>query len=71
MNTAVMEREKSPLGLAPKYWAILGLALVGLFLVGLDQGQTLSIIMGQTAYQQNLLHELFHDVRHAAGFICH
>ena len=71
MNAIVMEREKGPLGLAPRYWGILAVALAGLFLIGLDQGQTLSTIMGQTAYQQNLLHELFHDVRHAAGFICH
>ncbi len=71
MNMAIIEREMSALGLAPKYWAILGLALAGLFLIGLDQGQTLSTIMGQTAYEQNLLHELFHDVRHAAGFVCH
>ncbi len=71
MNTAIMARERSTLGLAPKYWAILGLALVVLFLIGLDQGQTLSPIMGQAAYEQNLLHELFHDVRHAAGFMCH
>ncbi len=54
-----------------KHWGILMVALVGLFLIGLDQGQTLSTVMGQTAYQQNLLHELFHDVRHAAGFVCH
>ncbi len=71
MNVAIMERERSDLGLAPKYWAILGLALAGLFLVGLDQGQTLSTVMGQAAYEQNLLHELFHDARHALGFICH
>ena len=71
MNTAIMGRERSALGLAPKYWAILGFALIGLFLIGLDQGQTLSTIMGQAAYEQNLLHELFHDVRHVAGFICH
>ncbi len=71
MSKVIMEREGSALGLAPKYWAILGLALVGLFLIGLDQGQALSTIMGQAAYEQNLLHELFHDVRHVAGFICH
>ena len=71
MNTEIMERERSALWLAPKYWAILGLALVGMFLIGLDQGQALSTIMGQAAYEQNLLHELFHDARHAIGFICH
>ncbi len=71
MNTAVMAGERSLLGLAPRYWGILVVALVGLFLIGLDQGQTLSTVMGQAAYEQNLLHELFHDVRHVAGFMCH
>tara|TARA_B100000315_G_C14085134_1_gene366642 strand:- start:198 stop:413 length:216 start_codon:yes stop_codon:yes gene_type:complete len=71
MNAVVLGMERSFLGLTPKYWGILVVVMAGLFLIGLDQGQTLSTIMGQTAYQQNLLHELFHDVRHAAGFICH
>ena len=71
MNMAIMEREKSTLGLAPKYWIILGFALAGLFLIGLDQGQALSTVMGQAAYEQNLLHEVFHDALHALGFICH
>ncbi len=71
MNTAVMERERSHLGLAPGYWGLLAVALAALFLIGLDQGQTLSAVMGQAAYEQNILHELFHDVRHAAGFMCH
>ncbi len=71
MNTTIMVMERDFLGLAPRYWGILAVALVGLFLIGLDQGQTLSTFMGQTAYQQNLFHELFHDVRHAAGFVCH
>ncbi len=71
MNTAIMERGRSHLGLAPKYWGILVVALMGLFLIGLDQGQALSTVMGQAAYEQNLFHELFHDARHALGFICH
>ncbi|MBI2328136.1 MAG: CbtB-domain containing protein [Chloroflexi bacterium] len=71
MNTAVAERERGLLGLAPGYWGLLMVALVGLFLIGLDQGQALSTFMGEAAYQQNLLHEIFHDVRHAAGFMCH
>ncbi len=71
MNAVVMEMERSFLGLSPRYWGIFAVALAGLFLIGLDQGQTLSTVMGQAAYQQNFLHELFHDVRHAAGFMCH
>ena len=71
MNAITITRDTVELFVPVKYWGILMVALVGLFLIGLDQGQTLSTIMGQTAYQQNFLHELFHDVRHAAGFVCH
>jgi hypothetical protein len=47
------------------------LALWGLFVLGFDQGQTLALAQGDTAYQLNLIHELVHDARHAAGFPCH
>lgn len=43
----------------------------GLFVVGYDQGQIFSIVIGQDAYADNFIHELFHDMRHAAGFPCH
>jgi Probable cobalt transporter subunit (CbtB) len=48
--------------------------LIGLFLlylVGIDQGFLLSIVQGQTAVDQNLIHEFVHDARHAAAFPCH
>jgi cobalt transporter subunit CbtB len=51
--------------------ALGSLALLGLYAVGLDQGQILSVWLGETSYQLNLLHELVHDTRHAAGFPCH
>ena len=44
---------------------------VGLFLVGFDQGETLSVVYGENAYVDALLHELTHDMRHTAGFPCH
>ncbi len=47
------------------------LALWGLFVLGFDQGQTLALAQGDAAYQWNLVHELVHDARHAAGFPCH
>jgi hypothetical protein len=47
------------------------LALAGLFVLGFDQGQTLALAQGDTAYQLNFIHELVHDARHAAGFPCH
>jgi len=44
---------------------------MGLFTVGFDQGHTLSLIYGESAYVNQFLHELTHDMRHAAGFPCH
>ena len=54
--------------------AILALAIVftaGLFVVGFDQGHIFSIIQGVDAYEELYIHELTHDMRHAAGFPCH
>ena len=44
---------------------------VGLFVVGFDQGHIFSIVMGETAFDEMFIHELTHDLRHAAGFPCH
>ena len=54
--------------------AIIALAAIfafGLFLVGYDQGHLFSIIQGAEAFDQMYIHELTHDMRHAAGFPCH
>jgi cobalt transporter subunit CbtB len=42
-----------------------------MFAIGYDQGQILSIVFGDDAYNVNYLHELFHDTRHSLGFPCH
>lgn len=44
---------------------------LGLFAVGFDQGQLFSVAFGEQAFDQMWLHELTHDMRHAAGFPCH
>jgi|TARA_B110000438_G_scaffold179497_1_gene171562 cobalt transporter subunit CbtB len=44
---------------------------VGLFVVGFDQGHIFSLVMGEQAFNEMLIHELTHDMRHAAGFPCH
>ena len=44
---------------------------VGLFVVGYDQGHIFSIVLGDQAYEDLYIHELTHDMRHAAGFPCH
>ncbi len=54
--------------------AIVALAIVfaaGLFVVGFDQGHIFSLVYGEEAFQDLYIHELTHDMRHAAGFPCH
>jgi len=45
--------------------------VIGLFIVGFDQGHIFSIIHGESSFTEQFLHELTHDMRHAAGFPCH
>ena len=45
--------------------------IIGLFIVGFDQGHVFSIFYGESAFTEQFLHELTHDMRHAAGFPCH
>jgi len=54
--------------------AILALAIIfaaGLFVVGFDQGHIFSLVYGEQAFTDLYIHELTHDMRHAAGFPCH
>ncbi len=54
--------------------ALLALAAVfavGLFVVAFEQGAILSLVYGEQAFVDLTLHELTHDMRHAAGFPCH
>ena len=54
--------------------AIIALSLVfvtGLFVVGFDQGHIFSVVIGEQAFADLYIHELTHDMRHAAGFPCH
>ena len=48
-----------------------GIFAFGLFFVGYDQGHLFSMAMGEMAFDEMLIHELTHDMRHAAGFPCH
>jgi len=55
-------------------FAVMFLAVIfafGLFFVGYDQGHLFSIIQGAEAFDDLYIHELTHDMRHAAGFPCH
>jgi cobalt transporter subunit CbtB len=54
--------------------AIIALAAIfafGLFVVGFDQGHLFAPVFGADAFDQMYIHELTHDMRHAAGFPCH
>lgn len=48
-----------------------GIFVFGLFVVGYDQGHLFSIVLGEQAFDDMFIHELTHDMRHAAGFPCH
>ncbi len=55
-------------------FAIVLLAVIfvaGLFVVGFDQGHIFSLAIGEEAFADLYIHELTHDMRHAAGFPCH
>ena len=43
----------------------------GVFIVGYDQGHLFSIVLGEQAFEDLYLHELYHDMRHVSGFPCH
>jgi len=45
--------------------------VIGLFIVGFEQGHIFSIIYGESSFTEQFLHELTHVKRHAAGFPCH
>jgi cobalt transporter subunit CbtB len=47
------------------------LCLFALYVMAFDQGFLLSLVQGAKAFDINLIHEVFHDARHAAGFPCH
>jgi hypothetical protein len=69
---AVMTHElTSAVPLGRTGWLALLMGLLALYLVGLDQGLLLSVVQGDLAFDQNLIHELLHDARHTAAFPCH
>ena len=58
--------------------AILALAIIfaaGLFVVGFDNGHIVNFVFAEAgstgAIDPLVIHELTHDMRHAAGFPCH
>tara|TARA_B100001750_G_C15372969_1_gene528296 strand:+ start:150 stop:365 length:216 start_codon:yes stop_codon:yes gene_type:complete len=50
---------------------LLPVLIIGFFVVGFDQGHIFSLFSGESSFTDQFLHELTHDMRHAAGFPCH
>ena len=50
---------------------LVAIFVAGLFVVGFDQGHIFSVVYGEQAFADLYIHELTHDMRHAAGFPCH
>jgi hypothetical protein len=50
---------------------LLGILLLGIFVIGYDQGHLFSLVQGKEAFDTLWMHEYYHDMRHAAGFPCH
>jgi hypothetical protein len=55
---------------------LLAILVVGMFVIGYDQGQLAQAIFTPFGIHLNhdqimLIHEFNHDLRHAAGFPCH
>lgn len=48
-----------------------GVFVAGLFTAGFDQGHLFSVFQGAAAFDAAFLHEMTHDMRHAAGLPCH
>ena len=72
MTNSLMQVTISPVKVPVVAIVVLGLVFaVGLFIVGFDQGHIFSIAFGEQAFEDMYLHELTHDMRHAAGFPCH
>ena len=50
---------------------LITVSVIGFFVVGFDQGHIFSLIHDESSFTEQFLHELTHDMRHAAGFPCH
>ena len=67
----ILGHRRSGNRLANAYVILAVIFSFGLFVVGYDQGHLFSIVLGEQAFTEQFIHELTHDMRHAAGFPCH
>jgi len=70
VNTSLIAKYKLSVPLIAASILIV-IAGMGIFAIGFDQGQMFSLVFGQESFDAMYLHELTHDMRHAAGFPCH
>ncbi|MGI0003531.1 MAG: CbtB domain-containing protein [Nitrosopumilaceae archaeon] len=70
VNTSLITTHKMGISLFAAA-ILIAIAGMGIFAIGFDQGHLFSIVLGQEAFHDLYLHELTHDMRHAAGFPCH
>jgi hypothetical protein len=71
MSTTKQSTVKGFGGLPVAIAFLIAVLVFTMFVVGYDQGQLFSVVEGQTAFDNMWVHELTHDMRHAAGFPCH
>ena len=71
MSTTKQSTVKAFGGLPVAIGFLIAVLVFTMFVVGYDQGQLFSVVEGQSAYDTMWIHELTHDMRHAAGFPCH
>jgi|GraSoiStandDraft_10_1057309.scaffolds.fasta_scaffold353372_1 hypothetical protein len=76
--STISEQITTEIGTVPKIAVgiLAGILVLGMFIVGYDQGQMAQALLAPFGIHPNqaqlmLLHELNHDLRHAAGFPCH
>ena len=71
MSTTKQSTIKGFGGLPVAIGFLIAVLVFTMFVVGYDQGQLFSVVEGQSAFDNMWVHELTHDMRHAAGFPCH
>ena len=71
MSTTKQSTVKGFGGLPVAVGFLIAVLVFTMFVVGYDQGQLFSVVEGQSAFDNMWVHELTHDMRHAAGFPCH
>ena len=71
MSTTRQSTVKGFGGLPVAIGFLIAVLVFTMFVVGYDQGQLFSVVEGQSAFDNMWVHELTHDMRHAAGFPCH